>query len=258
MSPRPPPRAEPRGKVTGFSWQCAGLARAGIVVLGLAAGGAVARAADVGQGITVPVVLPPFNETAPACSAPPGLGASLAFVQDNSRKFIEGAGEGLAQAARDRGLAYQALVADNDPQKQAAEIETLIAAKTGAIVTPPVDPGQLAPLLKQAIASGAYVGTIVPPPATTILNAPQYLTGKVLGEAAADYIRTKLQGKAHVVLLTQDSMQFLAARFTAIRDVLKDLPEVNIIADISPNPVIEEGGYETMKLVLLAHPKVDV
>jgi signal transduction histidine kinase len=28
---------------------------------------------------------------------------------------------------------------------------------------------------------GAYVGAVVPPPATTLLNAPQYLTGKTLG-----------------------------------------------------------------------------
>ena len=35
---------------------------------------------------------------------------------------------------------------------------------------------------------GTYIGTIVAPPATTLLNAPQYLTGRVLGDAAAVYI----------------------------------------------------------------------
>ena len=61
-----------------------------------------------------------------------------------------------------------------------------------------------------AIWSGAYVGTIVPPPATLLLNAPQYETGKVLADAAIAYINDKLGGKANVVLLTQDSMQYLA------------------------------------------------
>jgi len=64
---------------------------------------------------------------------------------------------------------------------------------------------------------GAYVGAVVPPPATSLLNAPQYLTGKTLGDAAASYIRDKLGGKANVVLLTHDSLQFLSPRFVAMR-----------------------------------------
>ena len=85
----------------------------------------------------------------------------------------------------------------------------------------PIDPLALAPHLQKVIWAGAYVGAIVPPPATTILNAPQYLTGKVLADAAADYIRARLGGKAKVVLLTHDSLQFLAPRFTAMRDALR-------------------------------------
>ena len=52
---------------------------------------------------------------------------------------------------------------------------------------------RIAPSLKQAIWSGAYVGAVVPPPATSLLNAPQYLTGKVLGDEAAGYIKTQPQ-----------------------------------------------------------------
>jgi ribose transport system substrate-binding protein len=51
-------------------------------------------------------------------------------------------------------------------------------------------------------------GAVVPPPATSILNAPQYLTGKALGDAAAAHIRERRGGKANVVLLTHDSLQF--------------------------------------------------
>jgi ribose transport system substrate-binding protein len=98
----------------------------------------------------------------------------------------------------------------------------------------------------------------VPPPATTILNAPQYRTGKVLAEAAAAHIRTRLGGKAKVVLLTHDNLQFLAPRFTAMRDTLRKIPGVTIVADISPETVDRSGGHRTMKMILLAHPKVDV
>ena len=83
----------------------------------------------------------------------------------------------------------------------------------------------------------------MPPPATSLLNAPQYLTGKVLGDAAAAYISDRLGGKAKVVLLTHDSLQFLAPRFVAMRDSLKDMPGVTIVADISPQTVNKEGGF---------------
>jgi ribose transport system substrate-binding protein len=138
------------------------------------------------------------------------------------------------------------------------QVTGLMTDKAGAIVVAPIDPPSLAPVLRQLIGAGAYVGAIVPPPATTVLNAPQYLTGKVLAEAAADYIRTRLGGKAKVVLLTHDGLQFLAPRFTAMRDTLRTLPGVTIVADISPATVDKEGGYRTMKLILLAHSNVDV
>ena len=232
-----------------------GLTLAGLLVLGAGHG---TRAEDGPAGITTPQAFAPFDRNAPACAVPPGLNKALGFAQDNDRKFIEGVGYGLAMAARDRGLSYEALVANNDAAAQAANVQHFIDGKFGAVVTAPVDPEGLAPSLKRQMWNGGFVGTVVPPPATTILNAPQYLTGKTLGDAAAAYIKEQFGGKAEVVLLTQDSLQFLASRFVAIRDALKDMPGVDVVADISPNPVNEEGGYATMKTILEAHPQIDV
>lgn len=209
-------------------------------------------------GITVPTVLPPFNPAAPACSPPPGLAKVLGFAQDNEREFIQGVGRGLAAAARNRGLSFEVALAGNDPARMIAQVQGFLAARVGAVVAAPVDPHSLAPHLQQVIWSGAYVGTVVPPPATSLLNAPQYLTGKALGDNAAAYIRTRLGGKAKVVLLTHDSLQFLAPRFTAMRDALKDMPGVAIVADISPVTVNNEGGRAMMRTILLAQPTIDV
>ena len=74
----------------------------------------------------------------------------------------------------------------------------------------------------------------------------------------AAYIKGTLGGKAKVVLLTQDSLEFLAPRFVAMRDSLRDIPGVTIVADISPSPVNKEGGFATMRTILLANPDVDV
>jgi ribose transport system substrate-binding protein len=149
-------------------------------------------------------------------------------------------------------------LAENDVAKAIDAVNDLIADKAGGLVGTSPDPAAFAATLQRAIWSGAYVGTIVPPPATLILNAPQYETGKVLTDAAIAYINLKLGGKANVVLLTQDTMEFLAPRFEAMRDGLGKMPGVSIVADIAPRPVTKEGGYATMKTILLANPKIDV
>ena len=140
------------------------------------------------------------------------------------------------------------------------------------MVAAPVDPPSLAHSLQQVIWAGGYVGTVVPPPATSILNAPQYLTGKVLGDAAAAYITRGSAARRKVVLLTHDSLQFLAPRFVAMRDALKDVPGVDhrrrhLAADreqggrrrrpcapsCSPNPTVDVVlGADTVVLGALA------
>jgi len=209
-------------------------------------------------GITRPTVFPPFDANAPACSHPPNLEKVLAFAQDNEREFMQGVARGLMLAARDRGLEYRNALAQNDPALMIDQVKQFLATRAGALVAAPVDPASLAPHLQQMIWSGAFVGTVVPPPAIEILNAPQYLTGKVLGDAAAAYIKERLGGRANVVLLTHDGLRFLSPRFTAMRDSLRALPGVTIVADISPATVNKAGGAATMRTILLAHPKVDV
>jgi len=226
---------------------------------GLLVGWSVAaRAQDGPEGITTPVIFPEFDAAAPRCNPPPGLEKTLVFAQDNERQFMQGVSRGLNLAAAHRGLGYRAALARNDAAKMIEQVQASRAARVGALVAAPVDAPSLKRSLQEMIWSGAYVGTVVPPPATSLLNAPQYLTGKVLAEAAAAYIRSRLNGRARVVLLTHDSLQFLAPRFAAMRDVFKDMPGVTIVADISPLTVNKEGGFATMQTIMLAHRTIDV
>jgi ribose transport system substrate-binding protein len=234
------------------------LALASITALWLAMEHRCLLAQEGPSGITQPVILPAFDPHRPVCSRPSNLERVLAFSQDNERKFMQGVSRGLALAARDHGLEYRVAHADNDPAKMIDQVREFLNSKVGGLVIAPVDPPSISSLLRRVIGSGAYVGAVVPPPATTVLNAPQYLTGKVLGDEAAAYIRTKLNGKAKVVLLTHDSLQFLAPRFVAMRDSLKNIPGVVIVADISPLTVDETGGAAMMRTILLADPDIDV
>lgn len=224
----------------------------------LAGGTASTRAEDGPPGITAQTVFPAFNPNAPACSVPVGVEKVLAFAQDNEREFMQGVDHGLAAAAKDRGLEYRRALANNDAAKGVEQVQLFLAAKVGAVVAAPVDPASMSRSLQELMWSGAYVGTIVPPPATSLLNAPQYATGKALADAAAAYINDKLGGKANVVILSHDSIEFLAPRFIAMRDVFKTMPGVTIVADITPNPVNKEGGFATMSTILQANPDVDV
>jgi ribose transport system substrate-binding protein len=234
------------------------IARTVVIALSLLLPQRGSFAEDGPEGITRPVVLPPFDPNAPGCSKPKSVNKVLAFAQDNQRKFMQGVARGLELAAKDRGLQYQLAQADNDAKKMNTQIQGFLDSKVGALVVAPVDTSSVNRVLKAAIWSGAYVGTVVPPPAISLLNAPQYLTGKVLGDEAASYIRTRLNGKAHVVLLTHDSLQFVAPRFVAMRDSLKTIPGVTIVADISPLTVDEAGGAAMMRTILLADPDIDV
>ena len=213
---------------------------------------------DGPPGIRAPRALPPFDRTAPACSPPPMRQKALVFAQDNEREFMQGVARGLAMAAAKRELAYRIALANNDAALMIQQVRALSEENVGAVVAAPVDAPSLGRSLQQLIWQGAYVGTVVPPPATSILNAPQYLTGKVLADEAKQFIRTRLGGKARVVILTHDSLQYLAPRFEAMRDVLNELPGVSIIADISPVTVNKEGGNAMMRTILLAHPEIDV
>ncbi|MEO5613450.1 MAG: sugar ABC transporter substrate-binding protein [Cypionkella sp.] len=219
---------------------------------------AIANAQEGWQGITNPVVFPAFDPAVASCNPPPDLQKVLAFVQENEREFLQGVDLGLAMAAKDRGLTYRKVSVENDAEAAAAAIRTLRADKVGALVATSSDPAAVSRSLQEFIWSGGYVGTIVPPPATLLLNAPQYATGKALTDAAIAHINSKLGGKAKVVLLTQDSMQYLAPRFVAMRDGLSALPGVIIVADIAAMPVSKEGGFDVMNSILLAEPDIDV
>lgn len=236
-------------------WQWRSVA---IALLASALASQLAAAADGPPGITSPQVFAPFNPDAPVCSAPVGLIKTLAYVQENDREFLEGVNRGLSMAAKDRGLDYRRALADSDATKAKQQIQAFLDANVGALVATSSDPAAVRDSLLQAIWSGRFVGTIVPPPATLLLNAPQYATGKALTDVAIAYINAKLGGKAKVVLLTQDSMQYLAPRFAAMRKGLSALPGVTIVADIAPSPVTEEGGFSTMNTILQANPDIDV
>src|SRR4051794_22307735 len=96
-----------------------------VFALGLIAAAAPSAAQSRPPGITLPRPLAPLDSAAPACRPPPDLEKMLAFSQDTRREFMQAVDQGLAAAARDRGLQYRLLVADSDAAGQAEHVRSL-------------------------------------------------------------------------------------------------------------------------------------
>jgi ribose transport system substrate-binding protein len=217
---------------------------------------ASSTSASIGPGITKAVTFAPFKPS-DTVGPKPGLPAVLGNVQDSPRGFEQELADGLSLGARDAQLTFKNAESNGDPQAEVQDMQQFLVEGVGALFTiSPLDPTAQANVDRQAIGQGVDVG--VNAPATSEIAAPQYRSGQQLAELAANYINTKLHGKANVVILNQDSVVPVRPRFQAMRDVLKAMPGVKIVADVEPAQTDTEHGFQTMTTVLQKVGHVDV
>ena len=113
--------------------------------------------------------------------------------------------------------------------------------------------------MQRAIDSGAAVMSLVTPPSTNQAIADQYKVGNTQGLAAAKYITEKLGGKAKVVYFNTDSIEVLKARHQgAIDGVMTAGDGVEIVADVQPEAITQDAGFQAMSTILQKNPDVDV
>jgi ribose transport system substrate-binding protein len=228
------------------------------VCTAIGCGAGIADAASIGPGITTPGPLAPFIFRTKA-GPKPKLSKTIAFVQAETGNQTELEIEsGLKAGARAVGLKYEVASANMDAQTEVQDMNTFVTAGVGALVVDPIDPPAQTPVMLNAMGAGIDMDALVFGPATDQVNAAQYQVGKVLATAAATYIKTKLGGKANVVILNQDVTPSLAPRFNAIEAVLKTVPGAKIVANVTPASITTAGGYATMNTILQAHPHIDV
>jgi ribose transport system substrate-binding protein len=211
----------------------------------------------VGAGITKPVKLAPFAASDSA-GPTPGLPRVIAYAQDSSNETEQAIASGLQAGATDAGLKFEVTNSNGDPQQQVQNMQQFLVTGVGAMVTGPVDPVAQAPVIQQAIGKGVDADTLVFGPGTDQVNASQYAVGKTLALAAASYIKTRLGGKANVVIINQDNVPPIVPRFQAIRAVLKTIPGVKIVSDITPAQQDSEHGFQAMNTILQTTSHVDV
>ena len=125
--------------------------------------------------------------------APPGLERVLGYVQENDREFLEGVNHGLGKAAKDAGRPTSVCGGERRA-KAAAEIQAFLDAHVAGNRCTSSDP-----TVSRHCGESSGRGPLSARSAAAGDAAPQrapVATGKVLADAAIDYINSELGGKA--------------------------------------------------------------
>ncbi|MFE4663566.1 sugar ABC transporter substrate-binding protein [Streptomyces sp. NPDC056716] len=213
---------------------------------------------DIGPGIAAPKDLKPFEFGQPA-GEKPDLPKRIAWANTSDAEFFLQITNSIELAAKERGLEFVTAIANDDSAKNIEQIETFLQRGVGALCIQPLDANAQAPLMQRAIESGAAVMSLVTPPSTVQAVADQYKVGQAQGLAAAKYITEELDGKAKVVYFNNDTIEVLKARHQGVLDGLRTAGDgVEIVADVQPPAITQEGGFKALSTVLQKEPDIDV
>ena len=138
-------------------------------------------------------------------------------------------------------MGYTALIADpsNSREEQYSEIENWIAMGADAIAAAPVDAQYLEDIVESAREAGIITGGFYKKIQGADFNyaLDEYDLGYIIGQNASKWIEEKLNGRANLILMLNDSDEFLRTRGSGIRDVLESLDDVRIVDEASVDSV---------------------
>jgi ribose transport system substrate-binding protein len=204
--------------------------------------------------------LQPFDPSRPAGPAT-GLPRRVAWANTADTEIFVALGNGMSAAAADTGLGYLTANAAGDPQTNIDQIDTFLARGVGGMTIQPLDITSQAPVMRQALHQGTCVIGIITNPCALQIAASQYDIGYKQGKAAADYIRTKLGGKATVFNMNQDQTSpQLALRNQGVLAGLKTagagVQVIDQFATVAQQSA--EGAFTLMTSELDQHPSINV
>lgn len=226
----------------------------------LLAGCSVSGTGDsaLGPGIAPPESLEPFVFDQPAGEVP-DLPKRIGWAYPSDAEFFLQITDALETAADERDLEVITAMANDDSAKNIEQMETFLQRGVGSLTLQPLDVNAQAAVMQRAINEGVAVMSLVTPPSTSQVIADQYAVGRTQGEAAAKYIVDELDSKAKVVYFNQDSNEAVQPRHQGVLDALKEVGDgVEIVADVEPQALSQDGGFETMNTIIQKDPNVDV
>ncbi|MFV0352392.1 MAG: sugar ABC transporter substrate-binding protein [Oscillospiraceae bacterium] len=146
-----------------------------------------------------------------------------------------------------------------DVAKQISDFENFGNQGVNAVIACPIDSNALVSVVDKLKADGVIVISFaqVIENANAILTLDEYTYGVAIGENAAKWINEKLDGKAEVLIISQDNVEAVVQRGNGIQDTIEKLcPESKIVArQAGDNP---EKGMQIAEDVLQQYPNVKV
>jgi ribose transport system substrate-binding protein len=156
------------------------------------------------------------------------IGASLLTQQHPF--YVELANAMKAEAQKE-GVTLQVAIANQDLNKQVADVEDFIVKKVNVIVISPVDSSGVRAAVSKAQKAGIKVITVdVPANGVTVtshIGTDNYAGGIKAGELMAK----ELNGKGQVAIVDYPTVQSVIDRVNGFRKAMEKYPNVKIVAD---------------------------
>ncbi|WP_449044010.1 substrate-binding domain-containing protein [Paracoccus versutus] len=158
-----------------------------------------------------------------------GIGASLLTQQ---HPFYIELADAMKTEAEAKGVPLEISIANQDLNKQLADVEDFIVKGVDVIVISPVDSQGVMAAIAKADAAGIKVITVDVPAAqaqaqvTSHIGTDNYTGGVKAGELMAEV----LGGKGKVAIIDYPTVQSVVARVEGFRKALESHPEIEIVA----------------------------
>lgn len=200
-----------------------------------------------------------------------GGAVEIALLLSNNSGYTNVIAEGAKEFAAENGGNVQVFSADFDAAKQLAQCQDAVATgKFDMLLVDPVMGSAIASCVPAAEAAGIVVGSvgvpIGPQYSSTDIQVPGVAVqvtqpidqdgaaaGQLIVDACADLNPCKV-----AYLLGEPSFVYSPERETAVREFLKDHPNVEIVATGTAGLSQPDIGYSAAKTVLLTNPDLNV
>lgn len=155
------------------------------------------------------------------------IGFSIHFKTDDYGAICT---QGFEETCKTAGVKYEITDANGDPQKQLADIESLIAKQVDAIVVSPVDEKAIKDVCNKAVEKGIAVIPITFMPDTKAICTVE--TGNYeFAHEVATALAAKMGNKGKVAIITAPTILWrIDQRQKAFEDVIKANPEMELVS----------------------------
>ncbi len=189
----------------------------------------------------------------------PELPARISWANTSNAEFFLAFTRGMEEAADERGVEFLTAIADDNPEKNIAQMESFISRGIGALMYQPLDMAAQTPVLQRALDDGIFVPGLISSPSHLQIAASQYDIGFTQGKAAADWAVENLGGEAQVHYFNLDTVgEQLQLRHQGVLDGLATGGDgIEVVSDIGSG-ISTDDGFEIMTTVLQAHPDIDI